>query len=427
MSRTLDLLDEIVGDGERDFAVRLPDGSLVPPEGSRAQLFTLVIRSPSALRRLVFSPSELTLGESFVRGDLDVEGSLEAVFPLAERMLGRTRSARERLRIGSRALTLPRGTARATALTTRRRLRGRRHSAERDRTAVGYHYDLPPEFYATFLDRRLVYSCAYFASVDESLDVAQERKLDYLCRKLRLRAGERLLDIGCGFGALALHAAENYGADVVGVTLSRVQAEVARERVAAARLSNRCRIELRDYRELDKTEPFDKLVSVGMFEHVGPELLPDYFGHAWSLLRPGGVFLNHGIATNALAKPPRGETFWEHYVFPDGGLATIGAALVAAEGAGFEVRDVESLREHYALTLRAWVRRLEHQQDAARAAVGEERYRVWLLYMSAGAHRFSVGRLNVYQTLLARPDRGASGLPLARADWYAGQPSSANQ
>jgi cyclopropane-fatty-acyl-phospholipid synthase len=424
MSNLRALVDELMGEGLRDFAVRLPDGTVVPADPGATSRFTLVVRRPEALRALVLSPTELSLGESFVRGDIDVEGSLEEVFPTAEGLLARDRTVGERLRLGRRALSLPRASSTANGHA---RLRGRRHSLERDRAAVSHHYDLPLVFYETFLDERLVYSCAYFADPRDSLSSAQERKLDYICRKLRLQQGERLLDIGCGFGALAIHAAGQYGVEVLGVTLSTTQAEVAEARIAAAGLGDRCRVELSDYRELQAGEPFDNVVSVGMFEHVGPELLPDYFRRVWELLRPGGVFLNHGIATAAGSKPSRGPTFWEHYVFPDGGLATIGSALHAAEDAGFEVRDVESLREHYVLTLRHWVRRLEERRDEAITAAGPERYRIWRLYMAAGAHRFVRGRINVYQTLLAKPDRGRSGLPLTRADWYADQPSSSNQ
>jgi cyclopropane-fatty-acyl-phospholipid synthase len=360
-------------------------------------------------------PTELALGEAFVHGDFDVEGDLEAVFPLADALLRRERGIAERLRLAVRLLALPvRPAAREAAAA---RPRGPLHSRDRDREVVTYHYDRPPEFFASFLDRRLVYSCAYFEKADDELDDAQERKLDLLCRKLRLRPGERLLDVGCGFGALVLHAAERYGVEAHGITLSEPQAEVARKRVAAAGREDRCQIEVRDYRELEDEERYDKIVSVGMFEHVGEALLPDYFAVAHRLLRPRGVFLNHGIARAG----PAAETspFVRRYVFPDGELVPLPVTLAAAEGAGFEIRDVESLREHYALTLRHWVARLETNRDAAVAAAGELAYRVWRLYLSGSAHAFATGRLGVFQTLLAKPDHGEAGLPLTRADWYA--------
>lgn len=300
------------------------------------------------------------------------------------------------------------------------RLRGVRHSRHRDRKAVTYHYDVSNDFYSLFLDERMVYSCAYFSSLDEDLDAAQERKLDYICRKLRLRRGERLLDIGCGWGGLVIHAASRYGVDAVGITLSRPQAALANERIRRAGLSERCRVEVRDYREVDGTSTYDKMVSVGMFEHVGESLLPEYFRRAFRLLRPGGVFLNHGIARNPEFPLVPGPSFTDHYVFPDGELVPISTTLCCAEASGFEVRDVESLREHYILTLRRWVTRLEARRGEARNATDERTYRLWRLYMAGSAHKFRIGQNNVYQVLLSRPSGAGSDLPLTRSDWYAG-------
>ena len=216
-----------------------------------------------------------------------------------------------------------------------------------------------------------------------------------------------------------MHAAAHYGVDATGITLSQPQADLASQRIAAAGLADCCRVEVRDYRQMGEPEGYDALVSVGMFEHVGAALLPTYFAQALRLLRSGGVFLNHGIASRATDKPQPGPSFSDTYVFPDGELVPINVTLDAAEEAGFEVRDVESLREHYALTLRHWVRRLETHHDQALQFVDEPTYRVWRLFMSGSAHGFSVGRINVYQTLLVKPDEcGRSNLPLTRADWY---------
>ncbi|HEX8960502.1 MAG TPA: cyclopropane-fatty-acyl-phospholipid synthase family protein, partial [Geobacteraceae bacterium] len=297
-------------------------------------------------------------------------------------------------------------------------LSGNRHSKKRDSQAVTYHYNISNDFYQLWLDERMVYSCAYFASPDEPLDAAQERKLDYICRKLRLKKGERLLDIGCGWGGLVMHAARDYGVDAHGVTLSRPQAELAGERVRAAGLADRCRVEVLDYRELDGAESYDKIVSVGMFEHVGKVRLAEYFSRAFRLLRTGGAFLNHGIAAGQGYISDDDTSFIDHFVFPDGELLPIGTTLHAAEASGFEVRDLESLREHYALTLRHWVKRLEAAQAQAIAATSEATYRVWRLYMAGSAHSFDCGRDNLYQTLLVKPNRGKSGQPLTRADWY---------
>ncbi len=416
---SLSILQMLLADYRpRDFAVRLWDGEVWKPEPGQPERFTLVLRHPGALRALLGGPSELALGEAYLYDDFDIEGEMGALFPLADYLLVERRwSAAERLRLARSLLMLP-ARRRSPSGQRRAHLRGRRFALERDRQAVTYHYDRSNAFFAVFLDERMVYSCAYFASSDESLDAAQERKLDYICRKLRLRPGERLLDIGCGWGGLVLHAAERYGVEAVGITLSRPQAELAGERIGRAGLAERCRVEVADYRRLDQAESYDKIVSVGMFEHVGEAELPAYFARAGRLLRPGGVFLNHGIARPVDRPARRGKSFLQSYVFPDGELSPISATLHAAESAGFEVRDVESLREHYALTLRHWLRRLEANRDAARRAADEVTYRVWRLYMAGSAYGFEQGRLSVYQALLAKPERGRSGLPLTRTDWY---------
>ena len=420
---TLSFLRDLLRDYHpRNFAVRLWDGTAWEAEPGQPTRFTLALQHPGALRRILWPPTELALGEAYVYGDFDVEGEIEAVFPLGEHLLGgrRPRLA-ETVRLARHLPALLRlpsdGCPRAGRQAAR--LTGARHSVERDRLAVTYHYDVSNAFYALWLDRRMVYSCAYFASPDDDLDTAQERKLDYICRKLRLRPGERLLDIGCGWGGLVIHAAQRYGVEAVGITLSQPQAELASARIRETGLAGRCRVEVRDYREVDEPEGYDKLVSVGMFEHVGAALLPTYLARAWHLLRPGGVFLNHGIASRATDPGVVGPSFSDRYVFPDGELVPISAALRAAEMVGFEVRDVESLREHYALTLRHWVRRLEAHHDEAVRAADEPTYRVWRLFMSGSAYGFQIGRLNVYQALLAKPHQGQSGLPLTRDDWYA--------
>ncbi|MBK5107741.1 MAG: class I SAM-dependent methyltransferase, partial [Anaerolineales bacterium] len=298
-------------------------------------------------------------------------------------------------------------------------LTGDVHSIDRDRLAISYHYDVSNDFYALWLDRNLVYSCAYFDDPKEDLDSAQMRKLDYICRKLRLKPGQHLLDIGCGWGGLVKYAAENYGVGVKGITLSQPQAELANQRLVEAGLDGKARVVVQDYREIEVSEGYDALVSVGMFEHVGAAQLETYFKKAMRVLRPGGVFLNHGIASSAAVKTRSEPTFFQRYVFPDGELTPINITLKAAEKSGFEVRDVESLREHYALTLRHWVRRLTDNHLSALEYVSEPTYRVWRLFMSAYAYGFSTGRLNVYQSLLVKQDgEGSSKLPLTRADWY---------
>jgi cyclopropane-fatty-acyl-phospholipid synthase len=398
----------------RDFEVRLWDGTTWGAE--RQPRFTLVLKHPGALRAMFLSPNELTLGEAYICDDFDIEGDIEAAFELADYLLGQQRSLAENFNLNERLQKLPKSDLPRTGLHPTRFL-GPAHSKDRDRQAVRYHYDLPAEFYALWLDQRMIYSCAYFATPEEDLDAAQVRKLDYICRKLRLRPGERLLDIGCGWGGLLMYAAAYCGVQAVGLTLSVPQAEVARQRLRETSLNDRCRVEVSDYRDIDNGQQYDKIVSVGMFEHVGEALLPDYFRRAWSQLRPGGVFLNHGIAYCATYQR-QGPSFTDRYVFPDSELVPISTSLRAAELSGFEVRDVESLREHYAMTLHHWVRRLEAHAEEAHRVTDDTTYRIWRLYMGGAAHSFRSGRLNVYQTLLAKPLHGRSGLPLTREDWY---------
>ena len=398
----------------RNFQVRLWDGTVWG--AAKQPRFTLVLKHPGALRAMFSSPSELTLGEAYIHDDFDIEGDIEAAFDLADYLLIQKRSLWESFDLNERLAKLPKSDRPRADLHLVEPV-GKPHSRDRDRQAIRYHYDLPTEFYALWLDSRLVYSCAYFNEAEENLDSAQVHKLDYICRKLRLRPGDRLLNIGCGWGALIMHAASNYGVECVGITLSVPQAEVARERLRTAGLNHRCRVEVSDYRDIDHELQYDKIASVGMFEHVGEALLPEYFRRAWDLLRPGGVFLNHGIAYSATYRR-RGPSFVDRYVFPDGDLVPVSTSLREAELSGFELRDVESLREHYALTLHYWVQRLEAHREEARRITDDVTYRIWRLYMAGSAHGFRSGRLNVYQTLFAKPLHGHSGLPLTRADWY---------
>jgi cyclopropane-fatty-acyl-phospholipid synthase len=418
---TREILGRLFGDGPRGFIVRLWDGT-VWPDGQGEVEFVLSLTHPGALRRMLGFPLDLAIGESFVRGDFEVDGNLEAALRAAEGLAGLSARSRDHLALAGLVSRLPHATGpEAPGSPRAARLRGARHSRERDRQAITHHYDVGNDFFRLWLDRRLVYSCAYFPRGDEDLDAAQDAKLDLICRKLRLSPGERLLDIGCGWGGLVQFAAERYGVTALGITLSEPQADLASRRIAEAGLQERCRVEVRDYRD-QPSEPFDKVASIGMFEHVGRARLPEYFAAAWAALRPGGLFLNHGIATGGGVGRGRSEgrpSFIDRYVFPDGELVSIADALRVVEQAGFEVRDVESLREHYALTLRHWVRRLEAHHAEAAAAASEAVYRTWRLFMAASAYGFATGRLNVYQALLAKPDEhGRTDLPLSRADIY---------
>jgi len=301
-------------------------------------------------------------------------------------------------------------------------LHGRRHDKLRDKEAMRFHYDVPVEFYRLWLDSRLMYSCGYYQNDDDGLEQAQTQKLEYLCRKLRLKPGDRVLDIGCGWGGFALYAAQVHGALVHGITLSRRQAEVADQRISAAGLSRRCRIEVRDFRDVHGDQMYDKIISIGMVEHVGKHRLGSYYEQAMALLGPGGVFLTQGIGTRD-GQPALGP-FANRYVFPDAEVLPVQDIVLAAERSGFEVRDMESLREHYALTLNAWGRRLEqHHQEAVRV-VGEVTYRVWRAYMGMAGYLFRRGRLSLYHTLCVKAQDGRAGLPLTREDWYEPLPAT---
>ncbi|MBM3190122.1 MAG: class I SAM-dependent methyltransferase, partial [Chloroflexi bacterium] len=342
---TRQVLSELFGDQAPDLGVRLWDGSSWPDETSRRA--TLVLKHPSALRTMLIPGTDLSMGEAYLYDDIDIQGDIESVFGLADHLMKMTAERKARLRLARNLLRLPAPGVKRYGQRGPAQLNGRRHSVERDRQAVTYHYNVSNDFYGLWLDSRMVYSCAYFQSPEDDLDTAQLHKLDYICKKLRLKPGQRLLDIGCGWGGLVIHAAQHYGVEATGITLSQPQAELANARIQAAGLGDRAQVQVRDYRQVDEPGAYDALVSVGMFEHVGKALLGVYFARAWGLLKPGGVFLNHGIANRADARPGRGRSFSDTYVFPDGELVPISTTLTIAEENGFEVRDVESLREHY--------------------------------------------------------------------------------
>ncbi|NIA16665.1 MAG: methyltransferase domain-containing protein, partial [Nitrospiraceae bacterium] len=412
----------------RGIGVRLWDGTLWPDAHPRS--VTIVLKHASALSAMFRAGTELALAEAYVYDDFDIVGDIESIFGLSDALAAATSGWRKKLGAAGLLMRLPHAAARSHGRRGPARLTGKHHSIERDRQAVTYHYDVSNEFYELWLGRNMVYSCGYFRSPDEELDVSQERKLDYICRKLRLRKGQRFLDVGCGWGGLVMHAARHYGVDATGVTLSQPQADLANDRIEQAGLAKRARVQVLDYREVAPQEgaDYDAIASVGMFEHVGASKLPTYFAQVLRILRPGGVFLNHGIANRVDAQPVHGRGFVDSYVFPDGELTPISATLHAAEEAGFEVRDLESLREHYTLTLRHWVRRLEAHHEQSLEYVDEPTYRVWRLYMAGSAHGFSTGRLNVYQALLVKPGaQGQSGLPLTRGDWYASRDGLADE
>jgi cyclopropane-fatty-acyl-phospholipid synthase len=397
----------------REFSVVFWDGTTVV-SASPVPRFTLRINEPYALRAAFTPPLDLSPGRAFAQKWIDIEGDIEGAIDEIEAAMNRL-SRLTLPAILTLLLRLPKPPSDALPAA---QLRGKRHSPERDAAAIGFHYDQPLAFYQSFLDPRMVYSCGYWDDGVDALEAAQVAKIDYTLRKVRLRPDETLLDIGCGWGALVIRAAQAFGARALGITLSRSQYDEAKRRIAAAGLGDRVRVELRDYRDL-AGEQFDKVVSVGMVEHVGRERLATYFDSAWNALRDGGLFLNHGIAQQSRdGKGYRVGGFMARYVFPDGDLIGIDAALRGAERAGFEIRDVENLREHYARTLRAWYANLEANREHAIAATSERTFRIWRMYLAGSARNFRRGQMGLFQTLLSKNVAGRSAVPPTRRDLY---------
>lgn len=420
-ARSRRILADLFGPpAERRFAVRYWNGDVDRPAGEPA--FVLSLTWPGALRRMLIPPTNLSLGAAYVRGDYDVEGDLETAFrtvrpvfesfrtPVGVIRLMRIMRAARRLpaepRLGS-------GASESEGRSAASRSLARRHTRSRDAHSVRYHYDITPDFFRLWLDPWMQYSSGCFPRGTESLADGQEAKLELICRKLALEPGHRLLDIGCGWGGLVHFAAERYGVEGVGITLSSRQAEVARRRLDDAGLSDRCRIQVLDYRDLNVDLRFDRIVSIGMVEHVGARRMPEYFSTVHRHLAPEGLFLNQGIVTLEDTAPWRRQLrqrlvapwagFMERYVFPDGELLTSAERIGPAERAGFELRGVESLREDYAVTLRHWTRRLESHHAEAVSLAGERAFRVWRLYMAASAYLFQSGDIGVTQELYRKP------------------------
>jgi len=386
--------------------------------------FTIVIRDPSVLRMLAFKGSLLTVAEAYFRGLVEIEGDLYAALRLKGHFQRIALRIPERLAMLRDLLMLPRRQETPLAvdgspqIATSRTFR-HRHSRPSDREAISFHYDASNRFYGIFLDQEMLYSCAYFEDPSWTIDQAQRAKLDHICRKLRLSAGERFLDVGCGWGGLVCWAAARYGVRAHGITISQMQFDYARERVARSGLQDRVTVERRDYRDLPGNATYDKVASIGMFEHVGLANLGVYNETVRRVLRPGGLFLNHGVTRDDEGWKKTTETqFINRYIFPDAEVDTVSNVLQGMERAGFEIHDVESLRMHYALTLRHWVRRLEAAQAQAVAEVGEIRYRTWRLYMTACALQFEEGATSIHQILASNRAGGAAPVPLTRRDLY---------
>ncbi|MEU2236664.1 cyclopropane-fatty-acyl-phospholipid synthase family protein [Streptomyces vietnamensis] len=423
-SRLTTLAEELLG-GPLPVRLRAWDGSESGPEGGPV----LIVRDRRALRRMIWKPGELGLARAWVAGEIDVEGDLYELLDRLSGLLwergGETRSLLDsvrdpRLRAAARALLrlagpLPPPKPPAEEMRGRS---GSRHSRRRDKQAISHHYDVGNDFYGLVLGPSMVYSCAYWAE-GGTLEDAQRDKLDLIARKLNLKEGDRLLDVGCGWGSMAIHAAREYGAKVVGVTLSREQAAFARKRIADEGLTDLVEIRVQDYRDV-ADGPYDAISSIGMAEHVGSAKYREYADDLYSLLKPGGRLLNHQISRRPEPDEDAYEidAFIDAYVFPDGELAPMGRTLTTLEDAGFEVRDVEAIREHYALTLRRWVANLEADWDRAVRLTSPGRARIWRLYMAASAVSFERNRIGVNQFLAVKtPVSGKSGTALRPRVW----------
>ncbi|MER5279459.1 cyclopropane-fatty-acyl-phospholipid synthase family protein [Streptomyces sp. NPDC002809] len=420
------LAQELLGE-PLPVRIRAWDGSESGPPGAPA----LVIRNRRALRRLLWKPGELGLARAWVAGELDIEGDLYAALDLMAGLLwergGDTKDSIHpvrdpKLRAAAKGLLQLAGPWPPPPPPPEevRRRSGTLHTKRRDKEAISHHYDVGNDFYELVLGPSMVYSCAYWED-GGNLEDAQRDKLDLVCRKLALKEGDRLLDVGCGWGSMAIHAAREYGARVTGVTLSVEQAAFARKRIAEEGLTDRIEIRVQDYRDV-RDGPYDAISSIGMAEHVGSVRYREYADDLYALLKPGGRLLNHQIAR----RPEKDESayhvdeFIDAYVFPDGELAPVGRTVATLEEAGFETRDVESLREHYALTLRRWVANLERDWDRAVRMTTPGRARVWRLYMAASALSFEHNKIGVNQILAVRPAEGGSArMPLRARDWKA--------
>ncbi len=399
-------------------SIRYDDGNR--PQQTNTGRCTIHIRHPGVIRELILKRDLSRLAEAYIAGFLDVSGDIEDIFTLEKYFSTLSIDTGTRIKLLANALRLPR----LSNISYDRRVRAGASQQQNSRHTIAHHYDVGNDFYRLWLDRNMVYSCAYFKHPDQNIDQAQQDKLDYLCKKLRLRAGMTLLDIGCGWGALAIWAATHYGVRVHGITLSQQQYDEAHHRVRDAGLERQIQIELRDYRDLDESMQYDRIVSVGMFEHIGVKNFPLYFGKVKKLLKLGGLFLNHGITIKQNLRRSPLKRFINQYIFPDGELARISDVNDAMERAGFEILDVESLRQHYALTLRKWVARLQQHFDQASANSSIEMVRLWQLYMAGFAYYFDEGTVNVHQILVAH-QHDTLPTPLRRDDIYnqSGQPA----
>jgi cyclopropane-fatty-acyl-phospholipid synthase len=400
------------------FTVKLWDNSVLHI-GKGISAFTLSIRSPAVIRQLVLHQDPIRLAEAYFDGEVEISGDFNTAMGLRYYLENLKLPFQEKLLLAWRVLALKNAAMQLQRNQNKASAKKIKLSRENSVETIAFHYDVSNEFYKTWLDERMVYSCAYFESPTQDINQAQCNKLDYICRKLRLQPGESLLDIGCGWGALVCWAAKHYGVRAHGITLSCNQFEYALDEVNRQGLEGLVTIELRNYRDLARVETYDKVASIGMFEHVGLKNLPTYFSIVHQVLKPGGLFLNHGITSDEPGWSRDVATkFINRHIFPDGELDTVSNIQQRMEEAKFELLDVEGLRPHYALTLRNWVNRLDAKREEVIRLVGERTYRVWRLYMTGSALQFEQGATGIYQILAQRKQDGLPSLPLTRRDLY---------
>ena len=381
---------------ERPFTIELWDGSKVPSTSSNGGGPTFRARSKDALAYAVAAPGQLGLGRAYVSGEIEID-DIDAVIDVLNEWKPPPVGAAAKARLITAALRAAGVRRPPPAPKAELHLRGRKHTTKRDREAVRHHYDVGNEFFSLFLDESMTYSCAIFSRGAKSLAAAQDTKLELVCTKLGLQPGQRVLDVGCGWGSFVMHAAQRHGVEAVGITLSENQAELARKRVAEAGLSDRVEIRVQDYREL-AGENFDAVASIGMVEHVGESQIDVYAEQLASMLRPGGRLLNHGISRLKHGSI-EGGAFSERYVFPDGETTHVSRVILALERAGFIAQHVEEFGADYAETLHHWIRNLDENIERAEEIAGPERLRVWRLYLRAARNGFEIDFTSVYQVL----------------------------
>jgi cyclopropane-fatty-acyl-phospholipid synthase len=402
----------------RNFTIRLWDGTLLSPAHGEISKLTIQFHDPFAIRKMFWSLSSFSLGEAYIVGSFDVEGSIREIFPIADSLVQHQPGFLQKIHHARMLLSIPKSTISSKQGWKSATLNGDPWSPKRVNKAINFHYDLPAEFWQQWLDKEMVYSCAYFRSPENTLDIAQVDKLDYICRKLRLCRGETLLDMGCGWGGLIVHATKYYGVKALGVTLSPNQAEYVCSRIKKEKLEDRSCVRVCDFRDVKEKEPFDKIASVGAVEHVPESRLQEYFQLVWNLLKPGGLFFNQGITRNPTRPLRPGKAFLDNYIFPDHHLVTIGETLEASEQVGFEVRDVENLREHYVSTLEHWHDRLDANQGAVEQITNPMTFRAFKLYLAGTAHEFCKGRVHLQQSLFFKLSNTICTSPRTRSALY---------